>query len=248
MIRQVVTYLCFALFFISCRKENALDCFKSNGKEVSEMRYPGPFREVEVNDKIEVTIYQGTEYKVEVLAGAHVLKNISTKIENGILKIDNNNRCNFVRGYKRQIKMNITVPSIEKVTNNGVATLRFGEEFSQDTLLVRAENSGDIYVNGTFNEIRTSSHGNGDIYLQGSANRLYVYSYGTNYLQAADLAVSDYVFIETVSIGDCYVNATSLNALDYHIASDGNIYYTGDPGHINSNINDGVKGRLIRKD
>ena len=129
----------------------------------------------------------------------------------------------------------------------GVGTIVFDNDFSQDTLLVLAESSGDIHINGAYNEIRTSSHGNGDIYLDGVANRLYVYSNGINFLRGSNMLITDYIFVETLSIGDCHINAGSATKLDYHIWSTGNIYYKGNPPEIN-NVGTGVeKGQLIRE-
>jgi hypothetical protein len=169
---------------------------------------------------------------VEVIAGKNIIRNVSTEVKDGILLIENLNTCNFVRGYKREIKVNVTVPYIRKVTNSGVATIRFANDFSQDTLVVRTQNSGDTHINGMFNEVRISSHGNGDTYLSGTCNRFFVYTFGTNYVKADNFIVSDYMFIETVSIGSCYVNCTNLQRLEYNIHSKGNIYYTGSPTYI----------------
>ena len=240
--------MCLILVFVSCKKENAFDCFKSNGPEITEVRYPGSFNAVELNDKIEITVFKGTEYKVEVIAGKHIIKNISTKVVNGILKIENNNKCNFVRGYKRINKINITVPYVQKITNNGVGDVTFDEEFSQDSIIVDAESSGDIHINGKYNYIQTSSNGNGDVYISGSCNTLFVFTGGTNYLRAENLSVSDYVYIETLSQGDCYFNANHLKKFGYLIRGAGNIYYTGTPLIITgSNYNNGT-GKVVKQD
>jgi hypothetical protein len=234
-------------FFLSCHKENAFDCFKGNGSEVTQLRQPGQFTYIEIYDKMEVTLFHGTEYKVEVTAGEKIMRNIATTVSGNILKIENKNTCNFVRGYKRTIKVKVTLPYLKLVTNNSVGPVIFDPGFTQDTLLIRAESSGDFHVNGTFNEIRTSSHGNGDVYLAGKCSTLYVYANGTNYLFAQDLKVTDYAFIHNVSYGDCHVNATGLNQLAYNIQRDGNIYYSGDPKVI-TNFGDGTgKGQLIRE-
>lgn len=249
-IRRTFFFFLWSLILVTCKKENAFDCFKSTGKTISEFRDVGDFKEIEMNDKINVTIYQGNDFKVEVLAGENIIKNVYTKVSEGVLIIDNNNKCNFVRGYKHQIHVNITVPSIKLVSNKGVSTLKFADDFYQDTLVVRIENSGDAYVNGTYNQIRTSTHGNGDFYLNGKTNSLFVYTNGTNYVRAQNLEVKDYVFIETITIGDCYINATGLKKFDYHIKSDGNIYYSGQPMEINNVGKDGenFKGRAINRD
>ena len=88
-------------FFLSCHKENAFDCFKGNGSEITQLRQPGQFTYIEISDKMEVTIYNGPQCKVEVTAGEKIMRNISTTVSGNILKIENKNTCNFVRGYKR---------------------------------------------------------------------------------------------------------------------------------------------------
>lgn len=248
--RATSLYFLLLVVLVSCRKENAFDCFKSTGKSISVLRETGSFRKIEVNDKINVTIYKGPEFKVEVIAGENIIQNISTKVTNGTLKIDNNNKCNFVRGYKHEIYVNVTVPYIELVSNISVAPLKFAEDFSQDTLVLRIENSGDTYVNGTFNQIRTSTHGNGDFYFTGKTNSLFVYTNGTNYIRAQNLLVKDYIFIETLTIGDCYINGANLKKFEYNIKSDGNIYYTHKPDEI-KNVGTGgenYKGRAVQVD
>jgi len=152
-----------------------------------------------------------------------------------------------VRGYKRNVTVNVTLPYLVRVENHGVGTTRFTENFVQDTVQVRAENSGDIHVNGSFNQIKTSSHGNGDIYLNGVCNTLFVYTYGTNVLYGSGLTVNNYLFIETISIADCFVNAPNGGTFEYNIWRNGNIYYKGNPAQINNIKGDG-KGKLIKQD
>ena len=238
------------IILFSCKKENAFDCFKSTGKNISEIRTLEDFRKIEVNDQINVTIYSGSEFKVEVFAGEHIIKNISTTVSNGTLQITNNNKCNFVRGYKREVNVNVTLPYLEHISNLGVGTIKLAEDFKQDTLLARIESSGDIYINGTFNEIRTSTHGDGDFYISGTANSFYIYSNGTNFVRAENFVVKKYTFVETLTLGDCFINGTDLENFAYHIESDGNIYYTGEPGSIVNagNSNDPGNGKAIKKE
>lgn len=246
--KKLVLYIFLFILISACRKENALDCFKSTGKTVVENRKPGFFRNVELNSKINVRIFQGNECNVEVIGGKNVISNISTRIEGDVLIIEDKNECNFVRGYKRHISINVTLPYAAKVINAGVAKITFAEDFTQDTLVVRATNSGDIDVNGTFKQLRTSSHGNGDITIKGRANSLFIYTNGTNFVHAEDFVVTDYIFVETLTIGDCTINATQLSRLEYNIHRSGNIYYIGQPGSIDDFSAPGVKGKAIQKD
>jgi hypothetical protein len=240
-------FLTLSLLFFSCHKENAFDCFKSTGKNTVEIRKPGFFRNIELNNKINVNIYQGSECLVEVIAGEHIIKKVSTKVIGDVLVIDDNNQCNMVRGYKREITINITLPYLVKATNASVAPIVFDQNFKQDTLIVRVTNSGDVEINGEFNQLRTSTHGNGDITITGKANSFYIYTNGTNFINAQNFLVKDYMFIETLSVGDCNVNATALNRLDYNIHDGGNIYYIGTPKEINDYSTQNHTGQAVQK-
>jgi hypothetical protein len=247
-LKHVLLYLPFLFLLHGCSKDNRWACFTPTGSEKTERRSVDAFTRIETFNKIQVTIFQGTETKVEVVAGKNIIHNIKTTVKDGVLKIEDDNTCNFVRGYKHTVKVYVTLPYLEKATNNGVGQIFFDEGFSQDSISVRAESSGDIHINGTFKMIRTSSHGNGDIYLDGICNKLFVYSYGTNFLQAMDLEIKDYAFIANQSLGDCNINATQTPMLEYVISSSGNLYYRGEPGIIDGKVDQGAKGKLLRKD
>lgn len=248
MIQRSFSYFFIMIALFSCKKENRLDCFKSNGPEITETRHIGPFKIINLSSKIDLTIYQGAEYKVEVTAGKHIIKNITTVVSGDTLKIDNENKCNFVRGYKKTISVAVTLPYLKYLVNNGVGTIYFSEKFSQDTLLLRAESSGDIHLKGSFNEVKASSHGNGDLYMSGAANTLYVYVNGTNYLYANELYVKKYAFIETLTLGDCFLNATDLQTFEYNIHKSGRIFYKGDPATINNFSEDVTKYKAIKSE
>ena len=243
----IIIILAFQILFNSCNKDTSPDCFKSNGKDLKETRYPGIFNEIIVRNKIDITIIQSTEFKVEIIAGKNLLKKIETLVNEEALVIDNKNTCNFVRGYKRDIKMFIYMPYLKKVLHEGVGTVNISDNFNQDTILVRAENSGDTYLNGKYKQVRTSTHGNGDIYAKGSCNSLYVYANGTNFLYADNLIVSDYVFAETLSLGDCFLNTSRLKTLEVNIHAEGNIFYSDEPGLIINASEPATKGKLMKK-
>lgn len=241
-----LVYIFAALILLSCKKENATDCFKSNGDMASEYRSTAFFNEIKVYDKIDLNVYQGQEFNVEVQAGENLFRNIKTTVDGNILTIKNLNKCNFVRGYKKRITVTVTLPHLNKVNNEGVGTVKI-RNLIQDSVFIRAENSGDIHVDGVFKKVITSSHGNGDIYLSGSCDSLYSYLFGTNFLKAQDFHVNKYIFIETISIGDATIRAPDNGKLECNIWRSGNVYYTGNPSVIR-NLSDGSgKGRLIQR-
>lgn len=235
------------LFFCSCAKENRKDCFRSTGQDVTESREPGVFDKIMVSDNFEVEVFQGNEYRVEVTAGKNIIGNIKTTVDTGMLHISNQNTCNFVRGYKRVIRLKITLPHITYLENEGVGVTRIDEGVRQDSISLRVSSSGDIVAAGTYTTIKTTSNSNGDMTLKGSCRILYVYTNGVNYVNTEELKVRDYMFIHSVTLGDCYVNAAGTYAFAYNIEKSGNIYYDGDPVHIINYSSAEAKGRLMRK-
>ena len=121
------------------------------------------------------------------------------------------------------------------------------ENFKEDTLIVRAGNSGDLYIRGSYNQIRTSSHGNGDIYLAGSCNSFYIYTKGINFVHAEDLKIKDYAFVHSITLGDCFINAKSLTRLEINIQDQGNVYYSGEPTFLVDYNNGTGKGKIIKQ-
>jgi hypothetical protein len=211
------------------------------------IRDAGSFKIIKLFDKIDMNIRQGPEYKVEVSAGKNLLSNIITENNNGTLTIENRNKCNFVRGYKRVITVNITVPVIQRVENRGVGTIRFAEDFRQDSIFILAENSGDTYLHGIYGEVKTGSHGNGDIYANFTCDKLFIYMFGTNSFKGQDMKVNKYLFVENISIGDCRVKAPENGKLECNIWRSGNVYYSGNPSVVNDFSNGTGTGKLIRE-
>ena len=235
------------LVIVSCNKDSSSDCFKKNGNESRELRLLGAFKSILVNQNINVHLYQGNEFKVEVIGPHNLIPKIKTTIHDTTLVIENDNRCNFVRGYKRKIQVFITVPKISYCEHNSVGTFVIDQSFSQEILSVRCGNSGDMYVNGNYNKILASSHGNGNVILNGECDDFAVYSNGENFIYAENLIVKGYAFVGTNSLGDVYVNGSNLKQLDCAIHSKGNVYYTGNP-LVNNTTTDIIgSGKIIHK-
>jgi hypothetical protein len=234
--------------FCSCNKDSAPDCFKSNGKEASDLRYFTPFKAILVNDNIEIHLFQGNEYKAEVIGPKNLLPKIITSINDTTLVIKNTNKCNFVRGYKRKIQVWITLPKINYCENNSVSTFEIDPNFVQDTLRVRCASSGDLILNGKYKSLFISNHGNGNVILDGECKELLIYTSGLNFIYAQKMVVKEYVYVASLSLGDVYINGGILIQLDCHIHNAGNIYYTGNPVVFNKTSENFGKGKIIKLD
>ena len=248
MLFRLLFLLPVVLWLSACRKENRLDCFKGNGEMITVTRDPGSFQYITIHDNLDVFIRQGPQFRVEVTSGSKIIDDIRTEVKDSALVVENLNVCNFVRGYKKRTSVTITTPQLIKLTHMGVGPVRFDEGFSQETLRMRTESSGDVYISGTYTSLVTSAHGNGDIYLTAKTHQLYVYTYGTNFLFADKLDIDGYVFVQTLSLGDVIINGTRLGLLDYDIQSQGNVRCSGNPNVRNVGGRKDAKGRFIRED
>jgi hypothetical protein len=237
----------FILSLFSCRKENRTDCFKGNGKETMQSRTVEAFKEIHVLDNFEVEVIQSAEQRIEVQCGEHVIDNIGTTVKDSILTISNNNHCNFVRGYKRVFTVRIFTPRIVYILNDGVGAILVNENFTQDSISVKINSSGDFRLRGSYRIIKTVTNGNGDMYVSGKTDQIFVFTNGTNYVNTKELIVKSYMLVHTLTLGDCYVNADGTRQLDCTFQGKGNIYYSGKPGNIYEVREPGAEGKLIQE-
>ncbi|MBP9067920.1 MAG: DUF2807 domain-containing protein [Bacteroidia bacterium] len=230
------------MILISCNKSSP-DCFKKAGSDSNIERVVTPFKVVQLDANIEVTLVKGTEYKVQIFGGANLLEKVTTSVESSTLIIDNHNSCNFVRGYDHKLKVTVTAPDFDKAITNSVGSIITNADFVQDTMFFSSE-GGDMIINGNYTELKSSSHGNGNVYFKGTTNEMYVYMNGTNYLYAEEGTITNYIFIESVSLADAYITAPTNGTFEYHLWKTGNVYYKGDPASVNGKSE---KGGIVMK-
>ena len=210
------------------------DCLKSYGKIVSATSHLPAFTTIDVHDKIDVYYTQDTTsnlYTVTIVTGEHLLSNISTEVNGGVLQIKNNNKCNFVRGSHNDVTVYVTTPFVGNLIQGGVGTIYAANTIKQDTLSYQIKNSGDIHLNVDVQSIKGSIYGVGDIYLTGNASHHNVNAYGECFVNAQNLQTS-YTFIVYTSTGQAHVNVTAGGELDAVVSYQGNVYYSGNPSVI----------------
>jgi len=196
-----------------------------------------------VEDNLEVHIKNGTSYSAKITAGSKVMPLIKTNVEGGKLKITDNNTCDFTRDYKRKITIIITVPSINKITQNGTGNLYMDDEFVCDRLSYYLSNSGNLYINTTANIVYGSMHGNGDVYVKGKIKSNFIYAGGQGFYHAFD-ANSDEMILTLNTSGKMEVSVNQFLKIDMAERSTGNIYYKGNP--TNTTLNLLGSGKLIK--
>src|SRR5437868_3171548 len=138
------------------------DCFKPRGETLIENRSTQPFTTIQVYDKIDVyyTVDSTTSvYSVKVVTGRNLMSSVSTEASNGVLKIKNLNKCNFVRGSHNDITVYITAPPVKTFIQDGVGNFYSTNAVPGDSVIVFVRNSGDVHLHLNANHFAGHAHG-----------------------------------------------------------------------------------------
>ena len=115
---KIVIFFCWILLFSSCKKESMCDCVKSTRATNVIYHDVKDFNCIFIRDKMDLYLTQGPEFEVRVEAGENLQRLIKTELDGETLRVFNNNRCNFVRGYDRKIRVYVTAPYFKYIQNS----------------------------------------------------------------------------------------------------------------------------------
>lgn len=230
----------------SCHKAPVCDCFEGAGEQAAENRTPelSYFNQIDVHDNINVNLSIGAQEQVIIEGGKNLIKNIGAGVSNHILTLKNNNNCDWLRSYKKSIiTVNITMPEVTNIANEGVGSIQGVDTITTPNVNIQALSAGDITLPVHCNSIFAFQFGACNLTLTGVCATFEDNSYGgTGFLYCSSLQTG-YVYISNSSTGDCYVNTNGQ--LDVIINQIGNVYYSGNPHPIHATING--SGKLLKK-
>ncbi|MEI6682714.1 MAG: DUF2807 domain-containing protein [Bacteroidota bacterium] len=218
---------CVIFILAGCAKNGGV-CFSTNGTIVQEVRNLPAFTRVDIQNNVDLVLSTDTGTRVTVEAGQNIIGGISTKVDGGTLVIRNNNKCNWMRDYSKQIKVYIATDKIWKVLYNGSGNITSTGVLKQDSINVEVWGGcGTIDLNMDVRlGIFSLNMGTVDFHLHGLAGTTSVFSGDYGLYDARDLKTY-YTYITNKGTNDCYVQA--MIDLEATIASIGNIYYAGKP-------------------
>lgn len=228
------------LLIISCDKDHLSDCLKSTGSVVSEVRSVSDFNRLDVYNNVNVIITQDSINSIAVEAGKHIIYGITTEINDGVLVIRNENKCNWVRSYATTIEVHLHVKDLSIIHHYGSAKISSTNTLSGSTLDINVWSAGDIALSVEAGYIYSRQHSTvGDMTLSGHTTSLYIYNNGNAFTYEKELQVLD-AAIEQHGTGDIYVTVNRTMSVSIH--DSGNVYYSGNP-QVTSSVTG--SGRLI---
>lgn len=228
----------------SCKKENMGDCLKSTGDITTEERATSPFYRILLEDDVNLIITQDTFYKIEVEAGENLIPLVNTIIEEDTLTITNSNTCNWVRSYKNEINVYVTVKELSIITYSGSGNVLSTNTITARNILIEQKSGSgnmDIRIDADTSYLQFHT-GTGDITCSGSSAMSFLYNSSNGFLYCSDLQTTN-TFVSNSGTGDIYLNVDSSLTAFIHFV--GSIFYKGNPSVINEEI-DGT-GKLIKQ-
>jgi hypothetical protein len=170
------------------------------------------------------------------------MKGITTEVEDGVLKIRDENQCNWVRSYKKEINIYLQCRELSKIIYSGAGNVTGMNTIVSDSMEYDFwSGSGVISMDIQCRLLHANMHtGPGDAILTGTAQSAYYYSNGNGKLKCDGLK-AEHVDFDWVSTNDCWINCS--NDLTGTIGYIGNVYYTGNPAVIQVQEKD--QGQLI---
>ncbi len=243
--KNIILFLLATVLLAACERANPLDCMKNTGKIIKEERILDSITMIVLKDNVNLVIEEADTQKIEIEAGKNLLDKIITKTQGDTLFISNENSCNWVRDYSKEITARISSNSLKQIEYRGCGDISCNDPIAREEFILDIwEGAGniDLKVNVIFNH--TYFHiGTAHVKISGKANNNYLSSNSFGVLDTRNLHTQN-TYVSSKSSNHVYVYAT--NILNATIQSIGNIYYTGNPKNITSDISG--TGKLISLD
>lgn len=229
----------------SCKKGGITDCFKGTGEIITESRTAGGVSFIHLSNNVNLILSQDSTPFVKVQAGEKIIESVKTEWEGSKLYIRNENTCNWVRSYMKDINVYVGVSSLDSIEYRGSGNITSTNTIVNDSIKIDIrEGSGSIIMDINVGKSELYFHyGSCDLHMSGYSGVTYIYaaSYGPFYCE--DL-LSTYTYITNKGTNDCYINVTK--ELFAKIEYMGNIYYYGNPEIVEKTITG--SGQLIEMD
>lgn len=242
-------YLFFVINFIlsSCANDNAPDCVQTSGPYVIEEHMLDDFERILVNENIELTIIQDSEFQIKIETGEHLISDVNYTIENGLLTLTDHNQCNWVRQYV-PTKIIVTTPNLTEMRSNSQYSIKFQGIITFPDLKLISENfntnsiaSGDFELKIQNQSLSIVSNNTSQFHITGSTEFLFVGFYaGTTGFFGANLEAT-HINVYQRSSHDMIVYPKE--SLSGELRSTGNLISVQSPDEVD--VQEYYTGKLI---
>jgi hypothetical protein len=213
----------------SCNSEEAFDCFKTSGEEITVTLDDIPdFNELIIHDDIELEIVETNEEYFELTYGENLIPKIVMEHENDSLMFFNQNFCGWTRDFEK--------PKLTWFTNKGsinIICLSDGKITTPDTIksdfAIRIQSAtNDINLKIDNNKTTLSSNSSSYFEVSGKCTNLLVRAYFNDGKYDCNNFIVNRANVLQRGYNDIIVNVQ--DSLVGSIENAGRILYKGNPG------------------
>lgn len=242
-------YIILVILLCACNGENVPDCFQNSGDVVVKEFPVSEFTKITVFEHVEMILKEAAEHKVTVSTGEFLMDEIEVIVENGRLKLYDNNGCNLTRDYGIT-KITVEAPNVEEIRSSTGLPIRSEGILNYPNLILLSEDFNDpeaITRDGLFdlevNSINLSATVNAlsTMYVKGTAENLNV-----NFVSGDARFESRFLIAQNVTIYHRGTNDITVNpqqSLNANLVSTGDVIVVNTPPIIT--VQEQYSGRVI---
>ena len=210
--------------------EQLFDNLNDDSGAISEVRTCAPFSSIEAERAVRVVLSQGDTTSVVVKAQDHMLRNIETNVENGVLHIENNNHNNRTRTLP---VVYVTTPTLTSIKASEASFIKSETPFEHlQTLTLEASGASRIQLTGSAERVIIEASEASRIQLTGSAERVIIKASEASYVNVADMAITT---VEATASEASSINIGQVEKARLTAESAAAITYEGQPSQLERN-------------
>jgi len=231
---RIFILLVFPLLIFSCKKKEDRACWKVAGAPTSITVPLDDFELLFLGAHIEYTLVQDTVNYMVVEGAENLVNLITPSYEGDKLSIENKNKCNFLRSYKKKkihvtlhfkTLINLDYEGTETLKTQGVITVNYFAFLIKD-------GSGPVELTLNANAISGSiNHGYGDFTLHGTANYANFKISSNGFCNTNDFLINDSIDIVSNSAVKSKFNIQGAKTR-IEIQNLGDVEYIGAPSSL----------------
>ena len=210
--------------------EQLFDNLNDDSGAISEVRTCAPFSSIEAERAVRVVLSQGDTTSVVVKAQDHMLRNIETNVENGVLHIKNNNNNNRTRTLP---VVYVTTPTLTSIEASEASFIKSETPFEHlQTLTLEASEASRIQLTGSAERVIIEASEASRIQLTGNAERVIIKASEASYVNVADMAITA---VEATASEAASTNIGQVEKARLTAESAAAITYEGQPSQLERN-------------
>lgn len=211
-------------------------------KVSEEVREVTTFHAIEVGGLMNVYLQKGEVEQLSVRADDHILPQVKTKVEDGVLKIYTEG---LIRG-ERIKEAFVTYVQLDSLHAAGVGTLTSRGMLPLDSFLLRASTAAEVRLQIQGQTLDLHMHDNANVQLAGAVNDFYCHIDHHGDLMAYNLKANRAkVLLKTGPQSPGVARVHVLDSLWADVYGPRYLYYLGEPRFVHKNA-DG-QGKILQK-